>query len=149
MHRSIGSMMLCLSLALGVCVPRAARADFDGIVVEVESLRSDAGSVRVALYPSSAWIEQGREVATCHTDVHFRHAMCVLTDVVPGTYAVAVLHDEDDDGALDRDFFGLPQEGFGFSNDAAPGLGPPSFHDASFRFTGGETDLVVHTRYGL
>lgn len=146
MRRSIGWILLCLSLG---AVPRAAHADFDGIVVEVASLRSDRGSVRVALYPEGAWIEQGRELATCHTDVHYGHATCVLTDVRPGTYALAVLHDEDDDGGLDRDFLGLPQEGFGFSNDAAPGFGPPSFRDASFRFDGGERDLVVHARYGL
>jgi uncharacterized protein (DUF2141 family) len=150
MTRSIGTAVLRLALALSVLVPSSpVGADFSGIVVEVEALRSDAGQVRVAVFPESGWVEEGRQIATCHTAVHHGHAMCVITDVRPGTYAIAVLHDEDDDGGLDRNFLGLPSEGFGFSNDAPTGLGPPSFHDASFRFEGGETDLVVHARYGL
>jgi uncharacterized protein (DUF2141 family) len=148
MFRMIGRVSICL--ALGALVPPTASADDAGIAVEVEGLRSDLGSVRVALYPSEhGWVERGYEVATCTAEVHHRQARCVLPDVEPGTYAIALLHDEDDDGALDRDFLGLPREGFGFSNDAATSFGPPSFHDASFRHDAGLTELVVHARYGI
>jgi uncharacterized protein (DUF2141 family) len=150
MTRSLGIALLRPILALSVLATSSpAAADLSGIVVEVEALRSDAGQVRVAVFPETGWVEEGRQIATCHTAVHHGHALCVITDVEPGTYAIAVLHDEDDDGGLDRNLLGIPSEGFGFSNDAPTGLGPPSFRDASFRFDGSETDLVVHARYGL
>jgi uncharacterized protein (DUF2141 family) len=146
MNRSIGSALLCLALA---AVPAVARADA-GITVDVESLRSDLGSVRVALYPSEhGWAQHGYEVATCRAVIRHGRAVCTLVDVPPGTYAVALLHDEDDDGTLDRDFIGLPREGFGFSNDAAVSFGPPPFEAASFAHDGSPTELVVHARYGL
>jgi uncharacterized protein (DUF2141 family) len=52
-------------------------------------------------------------------------------------------------GALERDFVGWLQEGFGFSNDARPGLGPSSYESAAFEHGAGITTLTVHARYGL
>ena len=42
----------------------------------------------------------------------------------------------------------MPTEGFGFSNDAATSLGPPSFRAASFALDD-EREMLVHVRYGL
>ena len=73
----------------------------------------------------------------------------MIDHVEAGSYAFAYLHDENANGRFDRDFIGWPQEGFGFSNDAAPSFGPPSY--ASARFDHGETttSLHLHARYGL
>lgn len=146
MRRSLG--LVSLVLALFSAAPAAA--DPPRIVVEIEGLRSSRGEVRGALFRSrDGWTEEGRQIATCTASIDGRRAACVLDDVAPGEYAFAFLHDEDDDGQLDRDWIGIPQEGFGFSNDAAPVLGPPSFDSARFVHGPGETTLVVHARYGL
>lgn len=138
-----------LASMLGIA-PTLASADTSEVVVQIDGLRSDRGEVRGALFHSpEGWTDEGREVATCHAEIRGHHATCVMTGVAPGTYAFAFLHDENDNGALDRDFIGWPQEGFGFSNDAAPGLGPPSYESARFAHDGIETELHVHARYGL
>lgn len=152
MSRSLGrSALVRLALVLSLSgTPLLAGADGPAVVVEVEGLRSDRGSVRGALFAGrDGWTTEGREIATCRAEVHDRRATCVIEDVPPGSYAFAFLHDEDDDGALDRDWIGIPSEGFGFSNDAAPGLGPPSYESARFTHRAPETDLVVRARYGL
>ena len=141
------SGVVCLVLALFGAAPAAA--DGPSIVVEIEGLRSSRGEVRGALFRSrDGWTEEGREIATCSASIEGRRATCVLEGVAPGDYAFAFLHDEDDDGSLDRDWIGVPSEGFGFSNDAAPGLGAPSFESARFAHRGATT-IVVHARYGL
>ena len=48
-----------------------------------------------------------------------------------GTYAVAVIHDENDNHRLDT-FAGIPREGFGFSRNPGIGFGPPRFAAARF-----------------
>jgi uncharacterized protein (DUF2141 family) len=151
MCRSIGSgSVLLVVLAMLGLAPSAAGADGPSIVVEIEGLRSDRGEVRGALFHTgSGWTEEGREVATCAAEIRGHRATCVIDDVEAGTYAFAFLHDEDDDGALDRDWIGIPSEGFGFSNDAAPSLGPPSYESARFDHDGAVTTLHIHTRYGL
>lgn len=46
-----------------------------------------------------------------------------------GTYAIRYFHDENENGELDTGTFGIPTEGYGFSNDARGFMGPPSFDD--------------------
>jgi Uncharacterized protein conserved in bacteria (DUF2141) len=41
--------------------------------------------------------------------------------------------DENGNGVLDKNFFGVPVEGYGFSNDARGSMGPPAFEKAAFR----------------
>ena len=61
---------------------------------------------------------------------------------------MALFHDEDLDGQLDRGAFGVPTEGFGFSNDAAAPLRAPDYDAASFRIRA-DTRIAVTVRYGL
>ena len=56
--------------------------------------------------------------------------------VVPlafGDYAISVLHDANTNGSMDTNFFGIPKEGVGASNNAKGSFGPPSFKDATFK----------------
>ena len=49
-----------------------------------------------------------------------------------GTYAIGIFVDANYNNEMDRNFFGIPKEQYGFSNDAKGSFGPPSFKDASF-----------------
>jgi uncharacterized protein (DUF2141 family) len=42
----------------------------------------------------------------------------VFTNLTPGTYAVIVFHDENDNGKLDKTALGMPIEAFAISNNA-------------------------------
>lgn len=48
-----------------------------------------------------------------------------------GTYAVAVIHDENANARLDT-VLGIPREGFGFSRNPGLSFGPPRFAAAQF-----------------
>ena len=43
-----------------------------------------------------------------------------------------VFHDENNNGILDTNLFGLPTEPYGFSNNARGRFGPPSYDKAAF-----------------
>ena len=49
-----------------------------------------------------------------------------------GTYAIGIFVDANYNNEMDRNFFGVPKEQYGFSNNAKGSFGPPSFKDASF-----------------
>lgn len=55
-----------------------------------------------------------------------------IKDLRPGTYALSVIHDENENDKLDTNFIGIPKEAFGFSNNPRIYFGPPSFEKASF-----------------
>ncbi|WP_236520083.1 DUF2141 domain-containing protein [Sandaracinus amylolyticus] len=120
------------------------------LVFRVRGLRSDRGQVMGALFDRpERWVRAGEEVAACHVRIRGREARCELT-ARPGRYAFAFAHDEDGDGRFDRDFLGIPQEGYGFSNNVRPSLSLPSWQSAAFPLR--ETpsgELVVTTRYGI
>ncbi|MBW4670231.1 MAG: DUF2141 domain-containing protein [Cyanomargarita calcarea GSE-NOS-MK-12-04C] len=67
-----------------------------------------------------------------------------------GTYAVAVLDDQNGDYKLDRDFFGIPQEGFGISNNpiVSAKTGVPKFKNASFLLKE-DTTISILMKYSL
>lgn len=68
-----------------------------------------------------------------------------FTALPEGDYAVAVFHDRNGNGKLDRNPVGLPIERYGFSNDAAGAMGPPSF-DAARVALQKDTRIVIRLR---
>ncbi len=99
--------------------------------VHVTGLRNQKGYVAALAYRSSnGWPEKkGKASATESATIHGSQATVSLK-VPPGKYAVAVLHDENKNQKLDRDFFGIPIEGFGFSNNPRVFVSAPSFKKA-------------------
>jgi uncharacterized protein (DUF2141 family) len=74
-------------------------------------------------------------------------ARCDFEDIPPGTYAMAVVHDENMNGKLDTNWFGVPTEGYGFSNNARGVLSAPSFSDAKFNYDGRNIELTMSLHY--
>ena len=60
----------------------------------------------------------------------------VFTNISDGMYALRFFEDQNNNETLDSNLLGMPQEPFGFSNDARGFAGPPSFQDASFLVSG-------------
>jgi uncharacterized protein (DUF2141 family) len=65
-----------------------------------------------------------------------------------GTYAIAIVHDENGNGRLDTMMM-MPREGFGFSRNPAIRLGPPRFADAAFAVGDAAVRQSVRVRYML
>jgi uncharacterized protein (DUF2141 family) len=76
-----------------------------------------------------------------------RASACRFAAVAPGAYAVAVVHDENGNGRLDRNLLGIPTEGVGASNNPVSHFGPPKFGDARFDYSGGIVTLSVQMHY--
>ncbi len=55
-----------------------------------------------------------------------------IDNLEPGTYAVSVIYDEDNNGKLNTGLFGIPTELVGMSNNARGRFGPPSYEKAAF-----------------
>lgn len=132
-----------------LCALATARADpASGILVEVRGLRSDAGRVLCDLFASAEAFPSHpeRAVARVSTPIHGGTAACTFSGLAPGQYAVAIVHDENGNGRLDR-IMGMPSEGVGASRDARGHFGPPRFEDAAVPYPGGFLILTVKVNY--
>jgi uncharacterized protein (DUF2141 family) len=81
------------------------------------------------------------------TRIHAGKAICEFADLAPGEYAAVVFHDENGDREFNMNAFGMPMEGYGFSNDAAALFAPPDFKSAAFTYNGTHLYLVINIRY--
>lgn len=139
------------ALVFATLSPIAAQpAPCSGIHVNVLNIRNSTGTVDCALFdsPDGFPVDVLRSASrVIIIKVRNTEARCDFVDVPAGTYALAVVHDENMNGQLELNWLGVPTEGYGFSNDATALLGAPGFAAASFRFTGGTLDMTVSLRY--
>lgn len=92
----------------------------------------DRGMLACSLHDDAADFPGGAGVAGLRVAPRDGQALCRFDDVPPGRYAVAVLHDANDNGRLDVNLLGMPVEAWGVSGNAARRLGPPRFDEAAF-----------------
>jgi uncharacterized protein (DUF2141 family) len=104
------------------------------ITVTYTGLRNDQGKLYSSLYNSPEGYPKQVSAAFKLSSSQILHGTCrIVYDNIPkGIYAIACYHDENDNGKIDRNFFGVPTEGTGASNNARGFWGPPKFTDAQF-----------------
>lgn len=121
------------------------------VVITITDLRSTEGVVRACMTTQEKIFPKCRKDPASHrTVVDAGDSVTIrFTDVEPGTYAVALLHDENNDGKANRALGMMPKEGYGFSRDAKVRMGPPKFKDAVFEHTGEDQALTIKMRYFL
>lgn len=100
--------------------------------IVVIGAQNDRGVLRVAIYDSATGFNDLKQ-AIRKTTLQIRGGEAtawVPIDSLPESFAMAVFHDENENGELDRNRLKIPTERYGFSNDARGVIGPPSFEDA-------------------
>lgn len=141
----------CLVVSTSVLAQNGGPAADNTVVIKIENIQNDTGRIGCALF----WKNRGfprkhrRALRRTWADIHDGTAECVFKRTGLGDYAVSVFHDENEDGKLDTTFFGVPEEGWGVSNNVKPRrLGfPPRFRDATFAYRGGPMELIITLIY--
>jgi len=117
------------------------------IWVKVTDLRSNEGKVGITVFDSPDGFPGDDENAIFreYFDINDQTTVAEIT-IPPGKYAIAVYHDEDENGDLKTNFIGMPKEGTGSSNNPKPRMGPPKYEDCEF--DAGETQhLTIIMKY--
>jgi uncharacterized protein (DUF2141 family) len=121
-----------------------------GIHVNILGIKNSTGTVACALFdsPDGFPIDFLRYATNIMViKIRDEQARCDFLDIPPGTYALAVIHDENMNGKLDTKWLGIPKEGYGFSKDARAMLGAPSFAAAGFPYNGQDMELTIRLHY--
>jgi len=119
------------------------------ISANVGPVRAIKGSLGCRLYTSGAGFPRTLTGTTRRrVKVTGNLARCVFEQVPPGTYAVMVHHDENDNGKMDRNFIGMPVEGYGASNNRTHALSAPTWDESKFVIEAGKARaLSIALRY--
>lgn len=73
------------------------------------------------------------------------HSTEAILEIPHNTYSIAVFHDANNNGKMDKNFFGVPTELYGFSNNARATFSAPAFEDAAFELKD-EKKLVIYLK---
>lgn len=145
-------MRIPAALAAAVALTAmAAPASAGEVIITITDLRSTKGVVRACMTTKEDIFPRCiKDPASHRTVVPAGEEVEIRFDgVEPGKYAIALLHDENDNGKADRALGMMPKEGYGFSRDAKVRMGPPKFKDAVFDIGDGTERLTIKMRYFL
>ena len=99
--------------------------------VLVEGIPNTKGTLFIGLFNSSATFpnygKQYKGVVGTHEG---KSHVYKFKNLPKDTYALAIYHDENKNGKLDKNLFGAPTEAYGFSNNARETFSSPSFEAA-------------------
>ncbi|ARV57937.1 hypothetical protein BZZ01_04160 [Nostocales cyanobacterium HT-58-2] len=122
------------------------------LTVVVDGLRHKNGQICLRIYSSEKGFPNSNtsEVQSGCVQIIGNSVKKQFSGLKPGTYAVAVVDDQNGDRKLNKDFLGIPQEGFGISRNPTVSIrtGTPKFRDASFPLKNNTTISIV-MKYSL
>jgi uncharacterized protein (DUF2141 family) len=106
------------------------------LTVHITGFRNAKGKVNIALFRDGKGFPTDAASMTAsqrlEIDPQTMSATAVFTGLPQGAYAVSILHDENLTGKMDFDAQGIPQEGYGISNNPDTTGGPPTPEQAKF-----------------
>lgn len=104
--------------------------------VTVKNIKESKGTIRVTLFSSEKdFLKQPLESKVVKAEAKETNVV-VFENLKPGEYAVSVIHDVNENKELDKGMMGIPQEPYGFSNDARGRFGPPSYEESKLTVNG-------------
>lgn len=117
--------------------------------VHIHGIRNAQGTVKAVLYgpdPNDFLVKGKKTDKEREPAREGTMTLCVAAPDV-GQYAVVIYHDENNNHTFDRNWIGLPTEGFGVSNDPSLFLAAPSFGESKFEVTEDITHISIEMKY--
>ena len=134
--------MLAMAMVLSAFGNKSNKETYS-LTVKVHGSRNSKGVLQFALY------NQDGSIPDEHYTKYYKiltgeiiegSSIVTFSNLPSGTYAVNILHDEDENGKIDKGLI-LPKEGIGFSNYKSIGLSNrPKFSRASFELN---SDMTI------
>jgi len=111
------------------------------ITVNINQIKNDDGHILLGLHTSETFMKADA-IQKVKSEIKDGKITATFTNVPTGTYAIMVLHDENDNKNMDFEPNGMPQEAYGMSNN--PTLyGPPQFSDAQFEVADKDLEFKI------
>ena len=100
--------------------------DKNTLKITLKDLRNSNGKILLQLEDLS-----GNKVASISKTIVNNKCLISIDNITAGKYSIYYFHDENNNKELDTKF-GIPKEGYGFSNNAKGTFGPPPMEERTF-----------------
>ena len=135
---------IILLIILLISSPSNSEQEKLSITVNVNGAVPEKGQAILSLFISTESYLNQPEISKTKPINNRGEVVFKLINLDPGTYAISIIYDEDNNNKLNTGFLGIPNELVGFSNNAKGTFGPPSYEDVSFYLSESKTiDIVL------
>jgi len=114
------------------------------LLVSIDHIKSDQGSVLAQLFHGEENYKNNKSQEHAIFAAKTGYGELRFENLQPGEYVVRMFHDENSNNKMDANAFGMPTEGYGFSNEAVGNMGPPQYKDMVVTIK--SDDQVVNTK---
>lgn len=128
-------------LTLAVLVSGFVSAQKINLTVEMNNFKNNSGVVKVGLYNSEGTF-LGQTYKKLESKIADKKAFVTFEGIEKGEYAVSIYQDENLNGVMDKNFFGIPSEDYIASNNEKGSFGPPKYSKAKFLING-DSKIVI------
>ncbi len=131
-------LVLAFIIVSGCATQQSAVDPVEGelsLTVNITGIKDVNGVIRVALYNGkSRWLNVKQAVRGRLQFIQSSEEQLTFHGLAAGEYAVAVFQDENLNNKMDKRWWFIPSEPFGFSNNTVKrtSVGPPSYKKAKF-----------------
>jgi len=117
------------------------------LVVTITGLKPLKGDLYISLHDRPEYFQIADSAfKKTKISVNAENETVYFDNVPEGRYAMAIYHDENQNGTMDANEIGVPREGYGFSNNPKT-PGRPKFEQAAFELSRNDTmevKMVYH-----
>ena len=146
MKRSIYLFLILIISAISLSFTKQSENDTFSLTIKVEHLKNSDGIVQFSLYNKEGTIpdeKYKKYYKKKNAKIDHNTSTITFKNLPKGKYAVNILHDENENGKIDKKFI-LPKEGIGFSNYESIGFSNrPNFSKASFELN---SNMEIHIK---
>lgn len=130
-------MLLNLLLTLFLMFGTNSYNENQDLILSVNNISNSNGVIRVLLFQGPEGFPDQPKLAFQNASIKIinNSASHTFKNLPEGIYAISLFHDSQNTGKLRTNPFGIPKDGYGFSNNASGIIGAPSFEKASFKLT--------------
>jgi len=119
-------------ITISIFVSTLGYAQSNKLIVNVTNFKNNHGKVMIGIYNGQENFMK-KSVFRKSSTIQDNSAKVVFENLPSGEYAISLYHDENENNKLDTGWFGIPNEGYGCSNNAKGMMGPPKYEVAKFQ----------------
>lgn len=101
----------------------------NNVEIVISNIRNNKGQIAIGIFKDQSSFEKEKPYLNKKFEKKRNQngEMTIRFEVPPGVYGFTLLDDENSDSKMEYNFFGMPLEGFGFSNYYHTGFTRPKF----------------------
>ncbi|QOG04544.1 DUF2141 domain-containing protein [Flavobacterium sp. MDT1-60] len=135
---TVSTVLLCLCSSYG-----------QNTNIKISGIRSEKGQIILNVFKNSKDYEQEKvsKKLIFEKKTFDNGIMSINCDLDPGSYGITIIDDENKNGELDKNFIGMPKEGFGFSNFFMEKMKKPVFDDFKIMIENQNNKITIKVKY--